>query len=88
MATVKEITVSTRVSEEIGAQLDQLATAMDRNRSWLLGAALKLYLSREMQFLTSVQAGIDAYNAGDTVDHAEVVKMFAAMDEADQAANA
>ncbi len=47
-----------------------------------------LKLDMRVQFLTSVQAGIDAYNAGDTVDHAEVVKMFADMDEADKAANA
>ncbi len=88
MAAVREITISTRVPEDVGAQIDQLATAMDRNRSWVLGTALKMYLSREMQFLTSVQAGIDAYNAGDTVDNAEVVKIFTDMDEADKAANA
>ena len=72
MAILKEVTLSARVSGELGAQVDMLANAVKRNRSWVIEEALRAYLSREMQYLSSVQAGIEAYNAGNVVSHEDV----------------
>ena len=72
MAILKVVTLSARVSGELGAQVDMLANAVKRNRSWVIEEALRAYLAREMQYLSSVQAGIEAYNAGNVVSHEDV----------------
>lgn len=76
MADLKEVTISTRVPRETATQVDQLARALNRNRSWLLAEALHVYLAREMQYLAAVHDGMEAYTRGDIVDHADVVAMF------------
>ena len=70
---MREYTLSTRISGELAEQVDQLATALGRTKSWLLQQALASYVESERQFLDAVQDGINAYRAGDVVDHAEVV---------------
>ena len=69
----KEITISTRVTEELATQLDHLSQALGRTRSWILNQALETYVSNETEFLASVQQGLDDMAQGDVVDHAEVV---------------
>ena len=76
MPTLKEITISARVPGELGQQVDQLAAATNRNRSWVVEQALRAYLAREMQFLAAVREGIEDYQAGNTVSHADVVALF------------
>ncbi|MDQ2809960.1 MAG: ribbon-helix-helix protein, CopG family [Chloroflexota bacterium] len=72
-----QITISARVPESLGQQVDRLATAIRRNRSWVIEEAVRAYIAQEMQFLAAVEEGIAAYAAGDVVDHAEVVADFA-----------
>ena len=69
----KEITVSTRVTEELATQLDQLSQALGRNRSWVLHKALETYIASEIQFLDAVQQGLNDLEQREVVDHAEVV---------------
>lgn len=69
----KEITISTRVTEDLVTQLDQLSEALGRNRSWVLHQALETYLASEQEFLASVQQGLDDLAQGDVVSHADVV---------------
>ncbi len=76
MASLKEVTLSARVPGDLGQQVDQLAAATNRNRSWVVEQALRAYLAREMQFLAAVREGIEAYQAGDVKSHADVVAMF------------
>ncbi len=76
MAILKEVTLSARVPGELGAQVDMLANAVKRNRSWVIEEALRAYLSREMQYLASVEAGIEAYNAGNVLSHEDVEAML------------
>ena len=73
---MKDITISARISEELGRQVDRLAAAANRNRSWVVEEALRLYLAKEVQFLEAVERGIEAYKRGDVLDHAEVVALF------------
>ncbi len=53
-----------------------IAAPTNHNRSWVVEQALRAYLAREMQFLASIEEGIEAYQAGDLVDHADVAAMF------------
>lgn len=69
----KEITVSTRVNEELSTQLDQLSQSLGRTRSWVLHQALEAYLASEQEFLASVQQGLDDVAQGDVVDHVDVM---------------
>lgn len=69
----KEITVSTRVTEEVATQLDQLSEALGRTRAWILHEALSTYIANEAEFLEAVQKGLDDMAQGNVVDHAEVV---------------
>jgi predicted transcriptional regulator len=76
MISMKDITISARVPEELGQQVDRLAAAANRNRSWVVEEALRAYLAKEVQFLEAVERGIEAYKRGDVLDHAEVVALF------------
>ena len=68
----KEITVSTRVTEELASQLDQLSESLGRTRAWILHEALAAYIANEREFLEGVQQGRHDIDRGDVVDHAEV----------------
>jgi predicted transcriptional regulator len=69
----KEITVSTRVTEEMVAQLDQLAEQLGRSRAWLLHEALQTYLASEQQFIDAVQEGLNDFTQGQVVDQEQVL---------------
>jgi len=69
-----QMTISARVPEDLGQQVDELATALKRNRSWVIEEALRAYVSREMQFLAAVREGIEAYERGEVVPHSQVVE--------------
>jgi predicted transcriptional regulator len=70
---MSEITVSTRISGELAEQVEELTSALGRTKSWLLHNALQAYVASEQQFIDSVQEGVDAYRAGEVVNHVDVV---------------
>jgi predicted transcriptional regulator len=72
-AMAKEVTVSTRVTEDLVAQLDRLSQQLGRTRSWLLHEALHTYVASELEFLDAVQEGLNDWRAGNVVDHEQVV---------------
>ncbi len=71
---MKDITISARVSEDLSQQLNSLASAMKRSRSWIIEEALRNYVTSEMQFLEAVEEGIQAMEASDVVEHSVVVE--------------
>jgi predicted transcriptional regulator len=73
---MKDVTISARVPEDLGQQIDRLAAAANRNRSWVVEEALRAYLAKEVQFLEAVEEGMEAYKRGDVLDHSEVVARF------------
>ncbi|MFN8517424.1 MAG: ribbon-helix-helix protein, CopG family [Thermomicrobiales bacterium] len=75
---VKDVTISARISEELSEQLTSLAQALGRNRSWVIEEALRGYIASEQQFLTAVEEGLRDLEAGNVLDHDEVM---AEMDE-------
>jgi len=68
-----EVTISARVPMDLSQQVDRLANAMRRNRSWIVEEALRSYIKQELAFLEAVEEGIKQMEAGEVVDHAVVV---------------
>jgi len=44
---MKDITISARVSEDLSQQLNSLASAMKRSRSWIIEEALRNYVTSQ-----------------------------------------
>jgi predicted transcriptional regulator len=68
-------TISFRIAPEKVAQLDLIAKAMDRDRSYLLNEAVAAYLSEQQQFAAMVKQGREDIRGGRTFTHDEVEKM-------------
>ena len=66
MATVN---ISARVPEVLRDQVDALATALDRDRAWVIEQAVKRYLADESAFIAAVQRGRADARAGHVTEH-------------------
>ncbi len=65
--------ITIRIDEETAAQVDELAGAMDRTRSWIADAALQRYLQEERKWLEDIRAGIDELDRGESIPHDQVI---------------
>jgi predicted transcriptional regulator len=74
---MKAVTISARIPEELSDQLSTLAEALQRNRSWVIEEALRGYIASEQQFLEAVDEGLREIEAGEGVEHEEVVALAA-----------
>jgi predicted transcriptional regulator len=68
-------TISFRIAADKVAELDSIAKAMDRDRSYLLNEAVESYLSEQQRFVAMVREGQEDIRAGRTRSHEEVVRM-------------
>jgi predicted transcriptional regulator len=68
-------TISFRIDAEKVAQLDVIAKAMDRDRSFLLNEAVEIYLSEQRRFTAMIEKGLEASRRGDLIDDEEVGQM-------------
>jgi predicted transcriptional regulator len=68
-------TISFRIAPEKVAQLDLIAKAMDRDRSYLLNEAVEGYLSEQKRFHAMVDEGRENIRDGKFFTHDEVVGM-------------
>ena len=68
-----EVTISARVPMDLSQQVDRLADALRRNRSWIVEEALRSYIAQELAFLEAVEEGVRQMEAGEVVEHAVVV---------------
>ena len=82
---MKTSVVTARLEEEELVQLDELASHLDRPRSWIIAKAIKAYLEEERAFLAFIQKGEDAIERGDTLSQAEMEDWFTARYAADAA---
>jgi len=69
-------TISFRIAPEKVAQLDLIAKAMDRDRSYLLNEAVENYLSEQQRFAAVIEEGLEASRKGDLIDDEEVGRMI------------
>ncbi len=68
-------TISFRIDPEKVAQLDTIAKAMDRDRSYLLNEAVASYLDEQKRFAAMVEEGRADIRNGRTFVHEEVESM-------------
>jgi len=69
-------TISFRIDPEKVAQLDLIAKAMDRDRSYLLNEAVESYLAEQKRFAAMVEEGLEASRKGELIDDEEVGAMI------------
>ena len=68
-------TISFRIDSEKVAQLDLIAKAMDRDRSYLLNEAVLTYLSDQQRYIAMVEEGREDIRNGRIFSHDEVERM-------------
>ncbi|WP_042859571.1 CopG family ribbon-helix-helix protein [Dickeya sp. NCPPB 3274] len=68
--------MSVRLNDNASAQLDALAKATGRTRSFLAGQAIEEYLAREAWQIAEVELAIKEADAGDFVAADEMDKLF------------
>lgn len=68
-------TISFRIAPEKVDELDTIAKAMDRDRSYLLNEAVESYLSEQRRFAAMVEEGSEDVRSGRTFSHEEVERM-------------
>jgi predicted transcriptional regulator len=69
-------TISFRITPEKVAQLDQIAKAMDRDRSYLLNEAVQRYLSEQQRYSALVEEGLEASRKGELIDDEDLGGMI------------
>jgi len=72
----KSVTIAARVDADLDSELERLASATGRSKSWLINEALRSYVANEQQFLAAIEEGKQALRTGKVVDHATVVEAF------------
>ena len=68
------------------AELDSIAKAMDRDRSYLLNEAVESYLSEQQRFVAMVNEGLKAIENGELIDDEEVGRMVDSWEAEERAA--
>ncbi len=68
--------ISFRIAPEKVAELDGIAKALDRDRSYLLNEEVETYLSEQRRFAAMVEAGLEASRKGELIDDEEVGRMI------------
>ena len=71
---------SVRLDETLSRQLDELATALDRPRTWVIEQAVRRYVAEQAWQVQAIQAALDDYRAGTSilVPHGEVMERLEA----------
>jgi predicted transcriptional regulator len=67
------IPLSFRVSTQIQSQLEELARATDRPKSWHLEQAVRSYLDTQLWQIRQIKAGLAELDAGKGIPHEQVV---------------
>ena len=67
-------TITVRIPVELRDQLDRLATAMERSRSYVAAEALEIYARFETEILDGIEEGLADIEAGKVKTHEQVVE--------------
>lgn len=70
-------TVSFRLDSDKVSTLDNLAEALDRDRSYLLNEAVTAYLKVQEWQIEQIKEGLRQANRGKLIDHVRVTKLAA-----------
>ncbi len=66
---VGTMTLSVRMPEDLAQQLNRLAEASQRSKSFCIVEAVKAYLEREAWQLQAIETGLDDLENGRLIDH-------------------
>ncbi len=70
----RTVPLSLRISEDKARQIETLAKATDRSKSWLLEQALDAYLETQSWQVARIERGLAELDRGEGVAHAEVAE--------------
>lgn len=79
-------TITVRLPVDLKEQLEQLAKAMARSRSWLTVDAIKAYVELQEWQIKEIEAGLREADAGDFASDEEVktvIQRWASADDED-----
>lgn len=65
-----------RLDDELAQQLEEVAAALGRDRTWVAREALKRYLEIERSHIEAVKEGIAAAERGEFASEAEMERIF------------
>jgi predicted transcriptional regulator len=68
-------TISFRIPADKITELDTLAKAMDRDRSYLLNEAVENYLNEQRRIVALIETGLEASQQGNLIDDDDVAVM-------------
>jgi predicted transcriptional regulator len=68
--------VSFRIAPEKVAELDLIAKAMDRDRSYLLNEAVESYLNEQKRFVALIEQGLEASRKGELIEDQDMAEMI------------
>ena len=63
------VTIAARVSRKVENDLNEVAKAMGRSRSWLVAQAVEQFVENERQFIEAVKAGESSSRTQPLHDH-------------------
>ena len=66
--------ITLRIPEDVLADIETIAQATDRSRSWVVVRALRTYLQQEGAEILAYRRGLDEVASGEVEDLDEVVK--------------
>jgi predicted transcriptional regulator len=64
--------LSLRIRPELTREIDALASALDRPKSWVVEKAVEAYLETQRWHIEAIEAGVAAADAGKVVPHEAV----------------
>lgn len=70
------VVLTARVEKETGRQVEALATATGRSKSWIASEAIRRYVELESWQVAEVQRAIKEADASDFASEAEVAATF------------
>ena len=70
-------TITARLDADTQAQLEKLAAATSRSRSWLVAEAVKQYVAEQSWQVEAIEEGIREADAGNFASADEVKEAFA-----------
>jgi RHH-type transcriptional regulator, rel operon repressor / antitoxin RelB len=74
---------SIRVPEDLKEQLEAMAKALDRPRSWVVQRALEKYVKEQRWQIEEIQKSLNEADAGDFASDEEVARVFSKWTHAD-----
>ncbi len=78
----RTVPLSVRISEEKAREIETLAKATDRSKSWLLEQALDAYLETQSWQVARIERGLAEIDRGDGVPHEEVAEWISGWGDA------